>query len=97
MHIYIYIYIYASDTLSLTFFTGKEYVQQDFVQTLNVFHTPTVDKYGRSLHLPADMQVLFFFLCFSFVFALLKKGTHKKLFFPVLFNAIKTPTGDNKH
>jgi hypothetical protein len=29
----------------------------DFVQTLDVFHTPTVDEHGRSLHLPADVKV----------------------------------------
>ena len=28
----------------------------EFVQTLNVFHTPVVDKHGRSLHLPADVS-----------------------------------------
>jgi len=32
-------------------------MQLDFVQTLNVFHTPTVDAKGRSLHLPADAKV----------------------------------------
>ena len=28
----------------------------DFVQTLNVFHTPTVDRHGRSLHLPEGVK-----------------------------------------
>jgi len=38
--------------------TASEFrMQLDFVQTLNVFHTPTVDRNGRSLHLPEDVKV----------------------------------------
>jgi len=36
--------------------TASEFkMQLEFVQTLDVFHTPTVDRNGRSLHLPPDV------------------------------------------